>query len=167
VPRKKILRKLTRLGSGERPVFGPFYKRKRGPHKKPGAKRVYDRDQIRKEILHWAKDETSINIVGFCSERGYSSNLILKLKDECKKFAKAYELVKMTLAERRERLMNERKINYGAWARYQKHLDPFLSAHEDEEADKAAARQKGIAESSKENLSGILQMLSKGEIKQD
>lgn len=135
--------------------------------KKCGQKRIYDPKIIAEEMLEWAEQETSINFVGFCAGHGYMASLIWRLEKEDPDFSEIYELVKMKLAERRERLMNMEMINYGSWMRYQKGYDPFLSKHEDDEATKKADREKGLAEQEAMNFVKFVKLAQEGEIKQD
>ena len=128
--------------------------------------RKYDHTIIMKEMIDWAKDEGAINFCDFCFERGYLPNLIWRLDQEFEEFSDVYTLVKMKLAERRERLLNTQNLNYGAWQRYQAGYDPFLRSDEDKEKDKDAKRQKGIANDQQANLVTLVQMFRDGAIQQ-
>jgi hypothetical protein len=134
--------------------------------RKGGRPRVYDPEKLIEEMLEWSKDEESINFTAFCAERGYLPGLIWRLEQENQDFADAYMLVRMRLAERRERLLNAEALNYGAFQRYQKGYDPFLQKAEDIEADKDVARKSRIAEKEHMNLFMIAKLASEGSIKQ-
>ena len=134
--------------------------------RKMGRPRVYDPEKIMEEMLEWVKHEDSINFAGFCADRGYLPTLIWRLEKESEEFSDAYVLVKMKLAERRERHLNAEALNYGSWQRYQKGYDPFLSKEEDHEKDKDAARAKGIAEQQSVNFVTLLQKAKNGELSQ-
>lgn len=129
--------------------------------------RKFDPAIIIEEMLQWAKKEDSLVFAGFCAEHGYMPELIWKFCQQIKEFEEAYVITKMYLAERRERHMNNDQLNYGAWARYQKWYDPFLSKHEDEEADKDMERKKGVANQEKANLFLLAKMAAEGTIKQE
>lgn len=134
--------------------------------RKVGRPREYDAVKIAEELLKWSKDESSINIAQFCADRGYLPGLIWRLEQESEDFSDAYTLARLKLAERRERLMNKNKLNYGAWQRYQRGYDPFLAKDEKEEKDEDAARKKGIVESEQITLVTLARMAARGEIEQ-
>lgn len=135
--------------------------------RKPGRPREYDADKIAAELLEWAKDEESINIAQFCADRGYLPGLIWRLEKESEDFSYAYTITRLKLAERRERLMNADLLNYGAWNRYQRGYDPFLSKDEDEKEDKDANRRKGIVQAEQMNLVMLAKLAAEGKIAQD
>ena len=132
--------------------------------RKPGRPREYDGDKIANELMEWAKKESSINIAQFCADRGYLPGLIWTLDKESEDFSYAYTIAKMKLAERRERLLNKQKLNYGAWERYQRGYDPFLARDENDKEDNDAARKKGIAQTEQMNLFMLAQMAARGDI---
>lgn len=132
--------------------------------RKPGRPREYDADKIANELAEWVKNENSINFAQFCADRGYLPGLIWTLEKESEDFSYAYTIAKMKLAERRERLLNKQKLNYGSWDRYQRGYDPFLAKDENDKEDKDAARKKGIAQTENMNLFMLAQMAAKGEI---
>ena len=134
--------------------------------RKGGRPRVYDENKIAQELIEWSKDDDSINIAGFCADRGYHPNLIWRLEKESEDFSHAYTIVRMKLAERRERLLNGNRLNYGAWQRYQRGYDPFLAKDENEKDDKDAARKKGIAETEQTNLFMLAKLAAGGQISQ-
>ena len=134
--------------------------------RKVGRPREYNAEIIANEMIEWSKDEDSINIVGFCADRGYLPDLIWRLDKESEDFSYAYTITRMKLAERRERLLNNDMLNYGSWQRYQKGYDPFLSKDEDDKDDKDAARKKGIAEAQGMNLVTLAKMAADGQILQ-
>ncbi len=137
----------------------------RGKEPNPN-KRQYDRHIIIEELLEWSLKDTSLNLVGFCAEHGYSANLLWTYDLQFEDFQEAYQLTKMRLAERRSRLLDMNMLNYGAWARYQKHYDPFLDKHEEEDKDKDAKRRKDIATQEGVNLATIVRMANEGKISQ-
>lgn len=134
--------------------------------RKPGRPRQYNPDEIAKEMMDWVEDEESINFVQFCADRGYASGLIWRLEKEYEDFSYAYEIVKMKLAERRERYLNADQLNYGAYQRYQSGYDPFLAKNEETEKDKDAARKKGIIENEQANLFLLAKLAAEGKIGQ-
>lgn len=134
--------------------------------RKVGRPREYDAEKIANELLEWSKDEESINIAQFCADRGYLPGLIWRLEKESDDFSYAYTIARLKLAERRERLMNNNLLNYGAWARYQRGYDPFLAKDEEDKEDKDAARKKGIVETEHMNLFLLAKLAADGKISQ-
>lgn len=134
---------------------------------KGGRPREYCPDKLAEELTEWVKDEEAINMAQFCCERGYMPELIWRLDKESKNFSRAYTLARLRLAERRERLMNNNLLNYGAWQRYQRMYDPFLAKDEEEEKDKDAARRKGIVQAEQMNLVRLAKLAAEGSIAQD
>lgn len=131
-----------------------------------GRPREYDAVKIAEEMLEWSKDKDSINMAQFCADRGYLPGLIWRLELESQDFADAYTLTRLRLAARRERLLNQEKLNYGAWQRYQRGYDPFLAKDEDEKEDKDAVRKKGIVQAEHANLATLVKLAGKGKISQ-
>lgn len=134
---------------------------------KRGGKRIYDPNIIIEQLLEWSKNEESINFCNFCYEKGYLPSLIWSLEQENQDFADAYMLVRMKLAERRERYANDQTLNYGSYQRYQKGYDPFLEKAEDIDADKTAKRRKNVLDTERLNLFTLVKMASNGDIKQE
>ena len=134
--------------------------------RKPGRPREYDAEKIAKELMDWCQDEESINMAQFCADRGYLPGLIWTLDKESEDFSYAYTIARLKLAERRERLLNNNLLNYGAWQRYQRGYDPFLAKDEEEKDDKDADRKKGIVETEQMNLVMLAKMAASGQISQ-
>lgn len=106
-----------------------------------GRPREYDPELIAKQLDEWVEKEDSINFVGFCSQYKYLPDLINRMSKENKAFSDAYKNAKVSLASRRERLMNQGKLNYGSFHRYQSVYDPFLHTHEEEIKDRDSERR--------------------------
>ena len=134
--------------------------------RKVGRPPVYDAEKLAAELIDWSKNEESINITQFCCDRGYLPGLIWRLEKENTDFSNAYILARMKLAERRERMLNEGLLNYGAWQRYQRGFDPFLAKEEEEVADKDAARKRGIVQAEQANLVTLAKLAAQGKISQ-
>jgi hypothetical protein len=128
--------------------------------------RFYDYEKIADELLEWAELETSINLCQFCADRNYVVKSFYDWKEKSPYFRDAWELTKMRLAERRERLLNADLLNYGTWARHAKRFDPFLHIEEEEDLDKEANRRKGIVQAEQANLITLAQMLRENQISQ-
>lgn len=134
--------------------------------RKVGHPREYDPLKMAEELLEWSQDEDSINFAQFCADRGYLPSLIWKLEKEFEDFSYAYQITKLKLAERRERMLNANLLNYGAYQRYQGGYDPFLTKAEDEEKDKDTTRRKGIVETEHANLFVLAKLAAEGKISQ-
>ncbi len=132
-----------------------------------GRPKVYDEQKIMEEMREWVKKEDSINFSQFCADRGYHNSLIWKLEKENEEFQHCYDLVKMKLAERRERLVNAELLNYGAWNRYQRKYDPFLNKHETDLEIADSERKKGVKDAETTNLFLLAKIVSEGKIKQE
>ncbi len=132
-----------------------------------GLQRIYDYRVIAAEMEEWVKKEDSINVAQFCVKHKYLPGLIWRLDKEFEEFSRVYTLAKLTLAERRERMLNAGTLNYGAWHRYQRGYDAFLHKVEETQEDREADRKKGIAQSEQMNLVTLARMASEGKIAQD
>lgn len=130
------------------------------------SRREYDAEKIAEEIIDWVKHEDSINLTQFCADRGYTSELINRLVKKHDFFSYAYKIVKMKLAERRERLVNAELLNYGSYNRYQPVYDPFLHRFEEKQKNRDAARKKDIVKEDRLTLAKMMKLASEGEISQ-
>lgn len=68
-----------------------------------GRPREHDRQQIAKDLLEWAKLETSLNLNGFCAKQLIAPQKISQFALEDDMFRESLQLTKSILAERRER----------------------------------------------------------------
>lgn len=121
---------------------------------------------IAEELLDWSSEEDSISIASFCAERGYTYSLIRRLSDQSIEFEDLYDIVKMQIAERRERLLNANLLDRSAYNRYQALYDPFLNVYENDEKDKDAKRKLGIQEHDHQDVLELIKKLKEGEISQ-
>ncbi len=96
-----------------------------------GRPRLYHPEEEAKAIDEWSKLDNSINLVGFCVYRDICPDYIYDWEKESTEFSQALKKAKARLADRREKMMNENKLNYGSFNRYQSVFDPFLYKHED------------------------------------
>lgn len=82
-----------------------------------GRPREHDREQIAKDLINWAKLESSINFNKFCCTREPpipASKLLLWSK-ECDKFRAAYETAKAFLGCRREEWLSSERLHVKAY----------------------------------------------------
>lgn len=127
---------------------------------------IYDPKDVAAALIKWVKKEDSISLAAFCSEHKYLPDLIWRLEKSNNDFSEAYMIAKMTLAARRENMVNCDMLNYGAFNRYQHMYDPFLARMEENDKDKDAARRKGIVEAEQANLVTLAKMAAQGKISQ-
>lgn len=133
---------------------------------KAGSIRKYDPYLLGEEMIEWSKEEDSINLCEFCADRGYSLNLIKRLQKEVPEFNNYIEIVKMQIAERRERYLNEGRLSVKAWDRCARMYDLFLDDHETQLEDRDAERKHGISNNNQLNLVMLAKMAAEGTISQ-
>lgn len=126
----------------------------------------YDRDVLREELRIWTELESSINICQFCAEKGYLPSLLLSLVKQDEGFAWQYGITKCRLAERRERLVNERKLDQGSYHRYQRGYDEFLKKEEDEKLVRETEIKKALVQNQAINLATLVTMIQQGKHQQ-
>jgi len=143
----------------DRSVAGVKAKRPRGRPKE------YDYTVVMKELDEWSKLDDSINIVGFCASHGYLADVIRRMIRDYEDFENTYLLAKMRLADRREKLLNSEKLNYGSWNRYQKMFDPFLDKFEEKEKDRDMKRKMAsLKQDDIVNLATMAKLFADGKI---
>jgi len=130
----------------------------------PAPPYKYDRKEVVEKMFKWAEKETSTIFVDFCFQEKIPRNAINTMVYESEEFADAYELVKMKLAERRERHLNREQMHVHAYNRYQACYDPFLHEHETKEKDLEAQRKKEQEAAAATNLVELAKMAAEGQI---
>ena len=97
----------------------------RNPHGRP---RVHDREQIKIDLIEWAKQPDSINLCKFCCTREppLSPRKLSEWSKECDSFREAYESAKMYLGARREEWLNNEKMHVKAYDLNATTYDYFL-----------------------------------------
>jgi hypothetical protein len=126
----------------------------------PGGPEKYCTEKMIKEMEEWVKKESSINICGFCADYGYTYALFRSKVVNKQEFKDAYEIVRLRLAERRERLLNCDLLHSHAYNRYQSCYDPFIDTYEDEKKDQEAERKIKIAQAQPENTINLSEFLT-------
>jgi hypothetical protein len=126
----------------------------------------YDRDIICEQLKEWGEKDTSINLCEFCAVKGYLPSLLWSLEKSDEAFNRQFTLTKLRLAERRERMLNARKLDTGSFHRSQRSYDAFLKKDEDEKAERDAALRVKIEKQKNINVSDLMERLNNKQIKQ-
>lgn len=96
-------------------------------------------------LKEWAKKPTSTSLAKFAAERRISASVMTKWSKTNSIWKYEYEIAKLHIAARREELLNEKKMDSGAFHRYQSFYDEFLNLHQHEEKDEELLRKKALA----------------------
>lgn len=98
--------------------------------KHPGGRpREWDREQIAKDMIEWARRDDSINLNKFCAtfyEDPIPPSKITIWAKECAEFRKAYESAKAYLGFRREEKLAKNEIHVKAYDLNAQTYDAFL-----------------------------------------
>lgn len=106
-----------------------------------GRPRKYDYEKEAKDLLEWSLKEDSYNILAFVNPKEYTFNTMLRFIEGSEAFAEAFQKAYQRCAQRREKMLNQKKLNYGIWERYADLYDPSLALHEElKETRKAKLR---------------------------
>lgn len=95
----------------------------------------YDLDVEAKALDEWSKKPEAINLLGFTNERDYCAENLSVWAHKHKEFAKALKKAKERIALRREFWVNNERMNYGIYQRYQGMYDPLLHQYEREQKE--------------------------------
>lgn len=97
-----------------------------------GRPREYDRVQIGKELLEWARQLDSLNLNKFCCTREppLNPNKVIQWSIEDEEFRNAYEEAKAFLAARREEMLNGNLLHTRAYERNATVYDRFMRTEE-------------------------------------
>lgn len=125
----------------------------------------HDPIKVATQLMLWVKKETSISMCDFCWQHGYTQDVIRKLAKNYEDFYNDLQLVKMKMAERRERLLNAELLERGTFHRHQALFDPFLNKFEESKKDKEASRKAGIVKNEHANLVTLAQLAAEGKFK--
>jgi hypothetical protein len=116
-----------------------------------GRPAKYDLIQEANDLIAWAKNDNSINLLQFTNTKPYSAVKLSDFAKENEYFGEALRKAHEIIGERQQRLANEGKLNYGDYQRRIHMHDPIL--HASERAEKAyEAELKKKAESHNINL---------------
>jgi hypothetical protein len=126
----------------------------------------HDPAELSKTILEWADRDDSMSMAQFCVEYKIVPQRIWDYDKLYPDFHDAYELTKLTLAVRREAMLNCESLNYGAWMKSASMYDTFIRKHEEDVADAEAERRAGIAKEERMNLVQLAKLCSEGKISQ-
>lgn len=95
----------------------------------------YDRAQMAKEIIEWAKKPDSINLNGFCIDRDepIDPSQVVAWSKEDGPFSQAYRIAKAFIARRRELMLSAETLHARAYERNVKVYDLFIKEEDREE----------------------------------
>jgi hypothetical protein len=131
-----------------------------------GVKPKYDSAILSKQILEWVDRDDSMSMAQFCVEFKIVPQMIWEYDKTYPDFHEAYELTRLTLAVRRETMLNCESLNYGAWMKSASMYDTFIRRHEEEIADRDADRRLGLAKEERLNLVELAKLCMDGTISQ-
>lgn len=109
-----------------------------------GRPREYDRDQIAKDLIEWAKLPDSINLNKFCALHDpiIPPSYITDWARECKNFSAAYESAKLFLGFRREEMLNSEQLHVKAYDLNATTYDYFLKEEKRKQAEFESSLKK-------------------------
>jgi hypothetical protein len=112
-----------------------------------GRPREYDRDQIARDLIEWAKKPDSINLNKFCALHDpiIPPSYITDWAKECDDFSAAYESAKLFLGFRREEKLNDETLHVKAYDLNAKTYDYFLNDQLKKESKQDLDNKKDIA----------------------
>jgi hypothetical protein len=77
--------------------------------------REYDREEVGKRLVEWARKDDSINLNKFCALNDFAPATFFRWRDEDPGFRESYDKAKTFLAFRREELLNKGKLHVKAY----------------------------------------------------
>lgn len=98
-----------------------------------GRPRQYDREEIAKDLVEWAKKEDSTNLNGYTVHSGIIPRYITRWASEDEEFRRSYEEAKAILAYRREKLLTAGDLHVKAYDLNAKVYDAYLKEEGREE----------------------------------
>ena len=116
-----------------------------------GRLRMHDREQIAKDMIEWAKLDTSTNLNGFCATREppmAPSKVTLWAKED-DFFRQAYEATKAIIGMRRERNLSNGSLHTKAYDLNAKVYDHFLKEEWKETVKYESELNKPVEDASK------------------
>ena len=112
----------------------------------------HDRVKIAKEMLEWAKLDTSVNLNGFTAVSGIVPRNILRWSKEDDDFCRTYDEVKSILGERRERYLTSGTLHVKAYDLNAKVYDAYLKDESRDEKVFEASLKAGEGEEINEEI---------------
>tara|TARA_R110000868_G_scaffold185920_2_gene428005 strand:+ start:251 stop:700 length:450 start_codon:yes stop_codon:yes gene_type:complete len=109
-------------------------------------------EDLADKLLFWCRQDDSIMLTKFCADNEIIASELSHFEENNNKFAKALKLAKLNIAARREQMVNEEKMNYGVYQRYQAMYDPLIHKHERAEKAYEAELKKQIVAGANGNV---------------
>lgn len=117
------------------------------PSVHPGGRpREHDREQIAKELIEWAKKDSSINLCEFCFTREppLTPSTIAHWSNESEQFRQAVDIAKCAIGCRRERKLTNNELHVKAYDLNANTYDYFLKQEKREHAKYEADLSKEV-----------------------
>ncbi len=125
-----------------------------------GRPRIWDREEILKKLIEWAKKDDSINLCGFCGSILLDFETYCKFVRESEEFRQAHTTVKLILANRREQRHSEGLLAGKCFDLNARTYDLFAKEeHRDEKTFEAKLKSDTEKETSQEVLDGVTRTL--------
>lgn len=127
----------------------------------------YKPEEVAEQLLEWVQEEDSVTITAFCADYGYHMQYVDRWRTISPEFSYAFDIARMKIAERRERLHNTDLVKVAPYTRYQSLYDPFLQKHEREEKEfESKTKRSELKEVNEANLVLLAKLASEGKITQ-
>lgn len=130
-----------------------------------GRPREHDRNEIFYDLLLWAKDENSTNLLGFCAKHDLAPSKLWNWAEENPDFRQTLDTAKAHIGFRREERLSQGTLHMKAYDLNASTYDYFLKQEKREQA-KHEASLKNQQEEVKINLSDIIRMAKDGDLTQ-
>ena len=127
-----------------------------------GRPREHDREKIAKDLITWAKKDTSINLNEFCALNGLAPSKITIFANEDDFFRKAYEEAKAYIGYRREQKLNSGELHVKAYDLNANTYDYFLKHERKDQLEYEAKLKTQQEEATAETLADIIQKARDG-----
>lgn len=112
-----------------------------------GRPRQYDREDIARKLIEWAKKEDSLNLCAFCGEHLIPPQKLGQWAKECDDFRASYDIVKSIIASKREQKLSEGELHIKAYDLNAATYDYFLKEERREEkAHEAFLKSESLKE---------------------
>ena len=120
-----------------------------------GRPKVWDPKMEAVALLEWLEQPSSVILMKFAVDRGYSYQRCFDWCESCPDFKEAYTIAKETIAIRRESLAMVGKIKEGVYNRHQGMYDRYLHAFERSEKEYDASLKKFTKEEAVDLVEGL------------
>ena len=127
-----------------------------------GRPREHDREKIAKDLITWAKKDSSINLNEFCALNSIVPPKIALWAKEDDYFRSAYEEAKAYIGYRREQKLNSGELHVKAYDLNANTYDYFLKKERRDQLEYEAKLKTQQEEATAETLADIIQKAKDG-----